>query len=191
MACISGKTKIKSIAERVSGMKDEQEKIDLLLARNADEQLSNVDWNKLNAAISSRIDEAQKHKASVKKHSAVFKIAAGIAAAAAVVLIALMIKSEKPKDMQLVNGRTALVELVDSKGSASIAILDPSDRAHVKVDIAGKDKKLAKCYVKIIDSSRSRKEDGTQASWIIISRPERVYADNGTNRDMMDMLCLF
>jgi len=191
VACISGKEEVEGIIERVPGMKDEQEKIDLLLARNANEQLKNVDWNKLNVAISHRLDKVRQSKTSTKRFPTVFKIVAEISAVAVVVVIAVMIKLEKPTNLQLDEGRTAMVEFVKRKGLATVALIEPSDRAHVKVYIAGKDKKLAQCYVKMIDSDRSRKEDSTQAAWIIISRSERVYADNGTKRDMMDMLCLF
>jgi len=35
------------------------------------------------------------------------------------------------------------------------------------------------------------KERDSQPAWIIISRPVRVLADNGINRDVMSMICLF
>lgn len=190
MACISGKTEIKGIAERVFAMKDEQEKIELLLARNADEQLRNADWNRLNSAISSRLDKAQQTKTSAIGFPSVFKIAAGVAAAAAIVVITVMMIPESPADMKLGNGRTANVEFIESKGSASVEIKGASGEWHVTVDIA-RDRTLAKCNVEIIDSNGSRRQNDTQAAWIIISRPEPLYADNGVNRDMMDVIYLF
>ncbi len=75
-------------------MKNERDKIELLLEHNADEQLKKVDWDELNSAISTKLDEAQKDKASVRKHPIVFKIAAGIAATAAVILVTLVIYSK-------------------------------------------------------------------------------------------------
>ena len=57
MACVQGKAKIEGIAERVSGMKKEKEKIDLLLERNASEQLAGVNWDGLHAAISERLNQ--------------------------------------------------------------------------------------------------------------------------------------
>jgi hypothetical protein len=193
VACISGKTKIKGFIERVSAMNDEREKIDLLLARNADEQLKKVDWDKLNSAISSRLDKAKQSKSSAIVLPAIFKIAAGIAVAATVVLITLMIKSERPADIQLSDGRTAMVELIDSKGSASVAILEANDRAHVKVDITGQDKRAANCYVQIMDSSRDlkEKEDDIRPSWFIICRSEYVNGNHGINSDAVDVLYLF
>ena len=95
MACISGEAKTKGIAERVSGMKDEQEKLERLLKRNADEQLADIDWGQLNAAISTRVDQAEKRKASGRKYPIVFKIAAGIAAAVAVVVVVVTLQMER------------------------------------------------------------------------------------------------
>jgi hypothetical protein len=190
MVRVSSKAEIEGIAERVSVMLDGHEKIDLLLARNADEQLSKVDWNKLNSTISRRLDKTQQTKTYRIGLPSVFKIAAGVAAAAAVVLITLMMKPESPADMKLGNGRTAMVEFIESKGSASVEIKGASGRSHVIVDI-GRDRMLAKCNVKIIDSNGSRKQNDTQAAWIIISRPEPLYPDNGVNRDMMDVIYLF
>jgi len=172
-------------------MKDGQEKIDLLLARNADEQLKNVDWGKLNEAISNRLDKAQQSKTSTIRFPIMFKIAAGIAVAAAVMLMTLMIKPERPADVQSGDGRAATVKFIDSKGSASVVIIEPPDRVHVKVDIAGKSERLKECYVKIIDSRAGQKEDINRPSWFIICMSEPVYVNNDINRDVLDVLYLF
>jgi len=171
-------------------MKNTTEKIDLLLQRNADEQLNNVDWNKLNSAISRRLDETQQGQISAIGPPTVFKIAAGLAAAAAIVLIMVMIKPEKPRDTQHGKDGTAMVKFVDNKGSASVEFKTKSPKSHAIVDFGG-NITLAKCTVEIIDSKEIRKKDGTQATWIIVSRPEPVYAGNGANQDTMDMICLF
>ncbi len=191
MARISGKTKIKSVVERLSGMKEKYEKIDSLLARNADEQLRSVDWDKLNTAISKRLDEARQSQTSTIRFPTVFKVAAGIAAAAAVVLITLMIRLERPAVEQLGDRRTAIVEFVEKKGSASVALIKPSDRAQVEISIAGKDERLANCYVQIIDSKAGQKEDVNRPSWFIICMSEYVNGNHGINSDAMDVLCLF
>jgi hypothetical protein len=192
VACISCTTETKSIIERIFVMKDEQEKIDLLLERNTDEQLKNVDWDKLSSVISSRLDKAQKDNASKRKYPSVFRIAAGIAVAAAVILITFMITLEKPADIQSGVGRNAMVEFIDGKGSASIVILDSPSRAHVKVDVVGMDKRVANCYVQIIESSAGQREKGNiQPSWFIICRSEYVNGNHGINSDIMDVLYLF
>ncbi|MBA7659906.1 hypothetical protein ES703_67900 [subsurface metagenome] len=84
-------------------MKKEKENIDLLLERNANEQLADVNWNRLNAAISERLNQADRNKTSTMKYRRVFKIAAGVAAAAAVVFIAVMIRTDTPTTVRFEN----------------------------------------------------------------------------------------
>lgn len=191
MACFSCKAEIKSITERVSGMKDENKKIDLLLVHNVDEQLSKVDWDKLHTAISSRLNEAQQRRTSVLRFSTIFKLAAVITVTAAVIFTAVAIKLKRPTLEKLSDGRTTMVERIGGKGSASVAILEPADRAHVKVDIVGQDQRAANCYVQIIDSSAGQKEDVNRPSWFIICMSQYSNGNNGINRDAMDMLYLF
>ena len=145
-------------------MENEKEKIDLLFERNATEQLAEVDWNKLTAAISSRLDEADLSKTSRSKLPTVFNIAAGAAAAAAVVFVAMMVRTEKPMNLPLENGKHAVVEFIEARGSAS---------------------------VEIIDRNGEGKENGSQAAWIIIRMPEPVLADNGANGHLRDLIRLF
>lgn len=153
-------------------MLDEHEKIDFLLARNADEQLRKVDWDKLNTAISSRLDRARQSKTSVIRFPAIFKIAAAVAAAAAVLLA------------------TLVIDFGDSKGSAKVEIKGLSGRSHVVVDIGGSETP-AKVSVQISDPGTAQKEDDIQPAWFIISRTEPLYADNGVNNNMRDVMCLF
>jgi hypothetical protein len=94
----------------------------------------------------------------------VFKIAAGVAAAAAVVFVAVMVGTQKPADLPLEDGRHAVVKFVERKGSAS---------------------------VEIIDQNGERKENGSRAAWIIIRMPEPVLADNGENGHLRDLIRLF
>ena len=191
MACLSCQAKIEGITERVSVMKEKKEKIDLLFERNAAEQLAGVDWNELNTAISSRLDQAENRRTSSVGFPTVFKVAAGFVAAAAVVLIAVMVRTEKPADMQLEEGRRAVVKFIEREGTASIKIKHSVGESEVWVDVGGSDKRVAKCDIEIIDLNGDLKKEREQAAWIIISRPERVLADNGINRDVMSMICLF
>ena len=163
MACVQGKAKIKGITERVSGMKKEKEKIDLLLERNASEQLAGVNWDGLNAAISERLNQADRNKISKMKYRRVFKIAAGVTAAAAVVFIAVMIKTDTPTTVRFESGGRAIVKLVESKGSATVEIHDSNGQ-----DNQGKDR----------------------SAWIIIRTSEPKVADNGQSRDEADFACL-
>ncbi|MFC1794383.1 hypothetical protein ACFL3Q_12440, partial [Planctomycetota bacterium] len=117
-------------------MKKKEDKIDALLRHTTAEQLAGVDWNDLNAAISTRLDKAQKAKFS----PALFKIAAVTAAAAAILII-------------------VMVGLTDKKGSATVVIIKPSDRAYVQVNITEIDRKRGKCDVQITESSTVRKQE--------------------------------
>jgi len=163
VACIQGKTKTKGIAERVSGMKQEKGKIDLLLERNAGEQLAGVNWDGLNADISERLNQADQSKTSTMKYRRVFKIAAGVAAAAAVVVIAVMVRTDTPTTVRFENGGKAIGTFVESKGSAKVTILDSNGQ-----DNQGKDR----------------------SAWIIIRSSEPKVADNGHSRDENDFACL-
>ena len=190
MVCVSGKAEIEGVTERVPMMKEKKEKIDFLFEKNAAEQLADVNWQGLNAAISSRLEQAEQSKTSVRKYPNVFKIAAAVAAAAAVVFIAVMVKTEAPTDLQLENGRSAVVKFIESRGFASVEIKRAGIKTQVMVNVGGSGRKVARCDVKIIDLNGDWKEAGNRAAWIIISIPEPVVADNGPSRDEMDLICL-
>jgi hypothetical protein len=172
-------------------MKNEKERIDLLFEKNVEEQLAEVDWDKLNAAISARLDEAERGKTSRGKLPTVIKIAAGVAAAAAVVFIAVMVRTEKPMDLQFEDGQRAVVKLVETKGSASVEIISTSGRSKVLVDIGPSATSIAKAHVEIIDQNEERKQNGSRAAWIIIRMPEPALADNGANGHLRDLIRLF
>ena len=172
-------------------MKEEKEKIDLILERNAAEQLAKVDWEGLNEAISSRLDKAGQGKTSKIGLPTVFKIAAAVTAAAAVVFILVTVRNSMPLGVRFENGGRAVVKFVESKGSASIEIKHASAKSVVMVDVMGSQRKVARCDVEMIDLNGGLKKDSDGAAWIIISRPEPAFADNGISRDMTSMICLF
>ncbi len=171
-------------------MKDKNEQIDLLLERNTTEQLETVDWDRLNAAISRRLDQARQRKTSRIGLPTVFKIAAGLAAAAAIVLIAIIVRTDKPTAVRFENGGSAVVKFIESKGSASIQIEQIRTKSQVSIDIDGSRKKVAKCDIEIIDVKEEQHKNGRRPAWIIIRMPEPALADNGTSRDEMDLMCL-
>lgn len=189
MVRVSGKAEVEGIIERLPVMKKRREKIDLLLEKNAAEQLSRINWERFNAVVSSRLDRVQQKTSFTVNFPNLLKIAATIAAAA-IVLITLTLNLEKLTDRPLDNGRTAEVLFIESKGSATVQIQTASADSRVSVDI-GPDRTLAKCDVEIMDANGSLEENAIRAAWIIISRPQPIYAGNGANRDMMDMMCLF
>jgi hypothetical protein len=172
-------------------MKDRKEKIDSLFDKNTAEQLSGVDWDRLTAAISRRLDEAEARKTSVLKYRSIFKIAAGAAAAAAVVIIIVMAGIEKPADVQLKEGQRAVVKFIESKTTALVEIKHETGRSNVMVNVGASQFNVARCDIEIIDLNGDFRKKEEQGSWIIISRPVPVYADNGVSKDLMSMICLF
>jgi hypothetical protein len=143
--------------------KEEEQQIDQLLRQNESEQLAGVNWVRLQTSISKRLNHADHSKTSTIKYRRVFKMAAGIAAAAAVVFIAVKIKIDTPTTKRFENGQKAIITFVESKGSA-------------KVEILG--------------SNRQDNQEKDRSSWIIIRSSEPKVADNGQNRDENDFACL-
>ena len=173
MACVSGEAEIEGIAEKVSGMNKKKDEIDVLLRRNTAEQLAGMDWDDLNAAISGRLDKVQQRKTPTPKFIKVFKTAAVTAAAAAVFIIVMVNSTEK-------------------KGSATVAFINPSDRAQVQVNITERDSNRGKSTVRIFDSGTARKqEDNIRPNWFVISKAEPASTNNGADRDVRDIVCLF
>jgi hypothetical protein len=144
-------------------MKKEKEQIDILLRQNESEQLAGVSWDRLHEAISDRLNETDHSKNSTIKYRRVFKIAAGIAAAAAVVFIAVILKTDTPTTVRFEDGPKAVVTFVTSKDSAK---------------------------VKILDSHEQTNQEKDRPSWSIIRTSVPKVADNGQSRDENDFACL-
>lgn len=144
-------------------MKDGNKQLDNLLRQNENEQLAGVDWDQLHSSISKKLDQADHNKTSLISYRRVFKVAAGIAATAAVVFIAVIIKTDMLTTVRFKNGQKAVGTFVLSKGSAK---------------------------VKILDSNGQENKDKGQSSWIIIRTNEPKVADNGQSRDDADFACL-
>lgn len=170
-------------------MKKNKDKIDILIEKNAAEQLSRINWERLNTAISGRLDKAQRKATFSINFPTLLKTATTIAAAA-VVLITVTLNIEKLTDIRRDDGRTAEVRFVESKGLASVEIQMASAGSQVAVDIGTK-RMLAECDIEILDKNDGIEESTNHATWIIISEPQRVYAENGANQDMMDIMYLF
>ncbi|MHC4172781.1 MAG: hypothetical protein ACYTBX_08025 [Planctomycetota bacterium] len=144
-------------------MKDDEERIEDLLQRNTDEQLSNVDWNKLNRAILNRLDQSRRSKYFAIRYPTVFKVAAGVVVAAAVVVIAVMVRTDTPTTVRFENGAKTTVQFTQSKGTASVEILD-------------------------VNGQKNQNEN--RSAWIIIRTRELEVTDNGQSRDEADFACL-
>ncbi len=172
-------------------MKKKKENIDYLLQRNASEQLASIDWDKLNTAISQRLNNAGRSRIPAVRYRVLFKVAAGFAAAAAIVVVVIMLSTETPKNVQPVSDGKATVSLIDNKGSASVEFKRKEFAAAV-VEIGGliKQKNIARCDIEIINANRDMKKRDDRATWMIIRVPEPVLADNGISRDQADLACL-
>ena len=106
-------------------MNEEKEKIDLLLKQNENEQLAGVDWNLLELSISKKLDDADSTQTSIIKYWRMFKVASGIvAAAAAVIFIAVMIKNNIQTEVKFENRKKGMVAFIEDKGSTNVKILD-------------------------------------------------------------------
>jgi hypothetical protein len=170
-------------------MKKNNGKVDILIEKNGLEQLSRINWERLNAAISDRLDRVRQDAPISISFSTLLKVAV-TTAAAAIVLITVTLNIEKLTNIRRDKSRIVEVKFVESKGSASVEIQTASAGSQVAVDIETK-RILAKCDIEILDKNGGPEESTTRAAWIIIGEPKRVYAENGANQDMMDIMYLF
>ena len=100
---------------------NEKDKLDLLIKRNAEQQLDRVDWQKLNATISSRLNKAGKTTAL---SLFVFKVAAAAAVIVVVLLVAKFLFVERPvQTPEKVSLST--ITMTSSPGNNLIARTDP------------------------------------------------------------------
>jgi len=204
MVCLQCEKEIKGFAQRVPRMNQKKEKIDVLLEHNAAGELEKVDWDRLNAAIAKRLDNAQQRNLMFVQFIGILKMAALFAATVSIIVSAVIYKGEKTLGIKVDKGKYAAVRLENSpKGSASVRIEDIAVRARTRVEMgsvtSGKavvstmqeSSALAKARVDIIDTGEDFSKKRGRAAWIIISRPVRVYADNGVSDYERDVLCLF
>ena len=85
-----------------------------------------------------------------------------------------------------------MVNSTEKKGTATIAFINPSDRAQVQVNIAERDISRGWGDVRIIDPGTARKQEGnTRPNWLVISKAEPASKNNGEDRDVRDILCMF
>ena len=170
-------------------MKNTKEKTDLLLEQNTAEQLKLIDWNELNAAISNRLDKAESAK-SPRKYKVAFRLTAGFIAAAAVLLAVIMLKVDRPENVNIPTGRFAAVEFVKNKSTVTVEIKQTVHKTLVSVDITPNKARMAKCEVEIIDYNGYSRQQGSRAVWMIITRPQPKPAATGLSRDEIDWICM-
>ncbi len=181
-------------------MKNEKEKIDVLLDQNAAEQLAGVDWDRLSSAISRRLDQVD--GTFGRRYRGIFKVAAGLAAAAAIVFIVVMVKTNEG-GIELADGEKAAVKFIETKGTAEIVMKSSASRSLARVSIMPAMKRgvaivkmepaaksIARCNVEILEPDEVLRDRDAEGSWIIISRPRPVVADNGISKDEIDLICM-
>ncbi len=181
-------------------MKNEKEKIDVLLDQNAAEQLAGVDWDGLSSAISRRLDQVD--GTFGRRYRGIFKVAAGLVAAAAIVLIVVMVRTNEG-GIELADGEKAAVKFIETKGTAGIVMKSSASRSLARVNIVHSVKRgsaivkmervaksVALCDVEILEPDEVLRDRDSEGSWIIISRPQPAVADNGISKDEMDLICM-
>jgi hypothetical protein len=171
-------------------MNRKKKNIDILLERNASEQLAKVDWDGLNTSISRGLDQARQGRTFRPRFSTAFNIAAGVAGAAAVVFFIMALQTDTPTGVRFEHSGSAVVELVGSKGSAEIDIKERPAESWVSVDIGSSHRELSKRDIEIIDVKQEQQKNGSLPAWIIIRMPEPAVADNGAGKDEIDFICL-
>jgi len=154
-------------------MKGEKDRVERLLEKNAAEQLAKVDWDRLTDEISTRLDRAPRARAMPSRGPLIFRIAAGVAAAA-VIFLAVMFR---------------IYESPDKQGAGSIQIKGANGKILATFQDGRAGGGAAKCDVEIIDRKGDLEVDSCRAAWIIISAPTLTLADDGYNEEA-DLICL-
>lgn len=166
-----------------------KESIDSLLERNVEEQLVSFDWDRLNKAISEKLDEVDKTEAPAISNGYIFKVAAGITIAAVVVIVSVLVRTEPQPTAQFEKKGKAVVRLIENANSATVEIKQKSIGA-VMVDTQPNRQNLAVCNVEILDTDSGQERNESRATWIIIRVPEPVLVETGQSRDEADFACL-
>ena len=190
MARPPGEEKTESIFERLHKMNDKKEKLDVLLDKNAAEQMAKVNFDELNSVISKRLDQIDKGGTTTCKGPVVFKLAAGLAATAAIILIAFIIDAEKPVTPRTEQGRRAIVKFIDTKAAAKVTFTSAA-KSKTFVSISRPRVKTAACEIKIIDTNGELIKKGDRPAWIMITKPKPELATNGAYEDMINTMFLF
>lgn len=180
-------------------VKMEHGEIDALLERHAEAEFGRIDCDRLHTTIVRRLDSAGVVCGRGGKRKLLFSIAGGIMAAAAVLLLVVLLPFGGKDRLELKGDQTAAVVIEESKGSAeveisgansaaaTVLILSPT-RGKATVDTSMRKGKYARCEVEIHDLNGHAMSDESKATWIIIRMPADTMANNGINRDEIDIL---
>jgi hypothetical protein len=162
----------------------EKEKLDILLKRNADEQLARVDWQKFDASISSRLDMVSQHRTF--KLPKPLEIAAMIAVAC-VIAAGILITHYK----QTITPARAWVELIPANTRTAVQILDPYSQSELIFSAPSANSSMAKCEIEIIEPAEQTNQNFGGPTWFIICKQETSASKNGMSEETASLLCLF
>jgi preprotein translocase subunit SecF len=183
-------------------MKENLEKIDLLINENTDRQLLAVDWDQLYGRIQKQVDDAEKRTGTVSIKKKIFRWVVGISSAAAVLLVIFALMENRNPGLSLPSGQQAVVKLTEHRAvvkteiekrtgasHVSVAIEPPANRAQVRFGQQGH--QVAQCDIVIIDQNgQTEKAQTPRPSWIIMMASKPASSENQTDKNQLEIACL-
>jgi hypothetical protein len=165
----------------------EKEKLDLLLEQNAERQLAKIDWQALNASISSRLNAVPEPGAF--NWPILLRIAAAITIISAVA--ALLLFQDHLSFNRKYAAPVASVEFTRSSSRTVVQIMETPAQAEVLLTPTAASSGIAKCEIEIIEPVVKPSQDFGIPTWFIVCKREPSSAQNGVNEETASLLCLF
>jgi hypothetical protein len=162
----------------------EKEKLDILIERNAEQQLAKVDWQSLNTSITSRLNTAGTQQSF--NWPLLLRIAAIIAVTCVIAAGILIIHNQRAN----VSAR-ASVELTSGSTRTVVQILDTHSQSEVIFSPPAANSPVAKCEIEIIEPAENTNQNFGGPTWFIICKQETPAVKNGMTEETASMLCLF
>ena len=148
-------------------MKNEKDKLDLLLEQNTNEQLAGVNFEQFNDSILHRLNQvSQQQKKPKVQYRIALKVAAGFVIAAAVATFSILFNSEKTEIKQSSDTPRAVVTFSKIRGSAVVEILDSNGKEN------------------------NNNNNTEQSSIMIIRKQKSKILSDIISRDELDFACL-
>lgn len=164
-----------------------KEKLDLLLEQNAERQLAKIDWQALNASISSRLNAAP--KPVTFKWPVLLRVAAIIAIISSIA--ALLLFTGRLSLNRKSGVPVASVEFTRSSAQTTVQILEIPAQAKISLSITAESSSVAKCEIEIIEPVVKPNQNFGIPTWLIVCKQEPLSAQNGVNEETASLLCLF
>jgi hypothetical protein len=164
-----------------------KEKLDLLLEQNAERQLAKIDWQALNASISSRLNAAP--KPATLNWPVLLRVAAVIAIIIAIA--ALLPLAGRLSLNRKFAAPVASVKFTHSIAQTTVQILKTPAQAEVSISPTASNSSIAKCEIEIIEPAVKPNQGFDIPTWLIVCKQEPSSAQNGINEETASLLCLF